>query len=159
VRHGFGIEDAATRIGDELDLSWARRFARWASYAFGQPLPPAWPGTGRNAFAHESGIHADGALKDRANYELYDDSVLGPFPRDWYAREGRVVLTGEYGGKAGFRHVLDGLGIEVASGDEDLVFSLVQLCASATGKPLTDDELRLIAGYPHEIALLYPGVL
>jgi citrate (Re)-synthase len=159
LRHGFGIEDTGARIGDALDLSWARRFALWASYAFGQPLPPAWPGTGRNAFAHESGIHADGALKDRANYELYDDSVLGPFPHDWYAQEGRVVLTGEYGGKAGFRHVLDGLGIDVMQGDEDLVFALVQLCASATGKPLTDDELRLIAGYPHQLALLYPGMV
>jgi citrate (Re)-synthase len=35
----------------------------------------------------------------------------------------------------------------------------VQLCAAATGKPLTDDELRLIARYPRELALLYPGVL
>jgi isopropylmalate/homocitrate/citramalate synthase len=50
-------------------------------HGFGQPLPPAWPGVGRNAFAHESGIHADGALKDRGNYELYDDATLGPFPR------------------------------------------------------------------------------
>ncbi len=158
VRHGFGLEAAEPDIGDPLDLSWARRFALWASYAFGQPLPPAWPGVGRNAFAHESGIHADGALKDRANYELYDDSVLGPFPRDWHARDGRVVLTGEYGGKAGLRHVLGGLGIEVAAGDEDLVFALVQLSASATGKPLTDDELALIAGYPHQLALLYPGL-
>jgi len=146
-------------VGDRLDLSWARRFGLWAAYAFGQPLPPAWPGVGRNAFAHESGIHADGALKDRGNYELYDDSVLGPFPSDWFAREGRVVLTGEYGGKAGFRHVLDGLGIAVADGEDDLVFSLVQLCASATGKPLTDDELRLIAGYPRQLALLFPGQL
>src|SRR5206468_3941518 len=83
---------------------------------------------------------ADGALKDRGNYELYDDEVLGPFPADWFTRQGRVVLTGEYGGKAGFRHVLDGLGLEVADGEEDLVFSLVQRCASATGKPLTEDE-------------------
>jgi homocitrate synthase NifV len=161
--HAFGVADrmAAERmtIGDPLDLSWARRFGLWASYAFGQPLPPAWPGVGRNAFAHESGIHADGALKDRGNYELYDDETLGSFPHDWYAREGRVVLTGEYGGKAGFRHVLDGLGLSVAAGDEDLVFSLVQLCASATGKPLTDDELSLIARYPHQLALLYPGLL
>jgi isopropylmalate/homocitrate/citramalate synthase len=58
-----------------------------------------------------------------------------------------------------FRHVLDGLGIAVTDGEEDLVFRLVQLCASATGKPLTDDELRLIAGYPHQLALLYPGLL
>ena len=156
--YGFGISESVS-VGDRLDLSWARRFGLWACYAFGQPLPPAWPGVGRNAFAHESGIHADGALKDRANYELYDDSVLGPFPADWYAREGRVVLTGEYGGKAGFRHVLDGLGVAVAPEDEDLVFSLVQLCASATGKPLTDDELRLIAGYPHQLALLFPAML
>ena len=146
-------------IGDPVDLGWARRFGLWAAYAFGQPLPPAWPGVGRNAFAHESGIHADGALKDRGNYELYDDATLGPFPADWHAREGRVVLTGEYGGKAGFSHVLDGLGVAVADGEEDLVFSLVQLCASATGKPLTDDELRLIAGYPRQLALLFPGQL
>jgi homocitrate synthase NifV len=157
-RYGFGVSEAA-EIGDPVDLSWARRFALWAAYAFGQPLPPAWPGVGRNAFAHESGIHADGALKDRGNYELYDDAVLGPFPSDWFARAGRVVLTGEYGGKAGFRHVLDGLGIVVADGAEDLVFSLVQQCASATGKPLTDDELRLIAGYPQQLALLFPGQL
>jgi homocitrate synthase NifV len=157
-RYGFGVGEAAT-IGDPVDLSWARRFGLWAAYAFGQPLPPAWPGVGRNAFAHESGIHADGALKDRGNYELYDDSELGPFPADWFAREGRVVLTGEYGGKAGFRHVIDGLGLELADGTEDLAFSLVQLCASATGKPLTDDELRLIAGYPRQLALLFPGQL
>ncbi len=156
--HAIGIGERAL-IGDKLDLSWARRFGRWASYAFGQPLPQNQPGTGVNAFAHESGIHADGALKDRQNYELYDDDALGPFPADWHARPGRVVLTGEYGGMAGFRHVLDGLGIEVTGGDADLVFQLVQLCASATGKSLTDDELRLIAAYPRELSLLYPGLL
>jgi isopropylmalate/homocitrate/citramalate synthase len=143
----------------ELDLSWARRFALWAAYAFGRPLPLGQPGVGANAFAHESGIHADGALKDRHNYELYDDETLGPFPDDWAARQGRVVLTGEYGGKAGFRHVLDGLGIELAPGDEDLVFQLVQLTNAATGRPLTDDELRLLAAWPSELALLYPGQL
>src|SRR5215831_8017546 len=155
--HGFGVAGHAA-IGDALDLSWARRFALWASYAFGQPLPQNQPGTGRNAFAHESGIHADGALKDRHNYELYDDDTLGPFPSDWHARAGRVVLTGEYGGMAGFRHVMEGLGIDTADA-EDLIFRLVQVCAAATGKPLTDDELRLIAGYPDELSLLYAGQL
>ena len=107
------------RLADKIDLSWARRFGLWASYAFGQPLPQNQPGVGRNAFAHESGIHADGALKDRHNYELYDDDTLGEFPHDWHAKQGRVVLTGEYGGMAGFRHVMDGLSID-ASQDEDL---------------------------------------
>lgn len=36
-------------------------------------------------------------------------------------------------------------------------FTLVQLCNVQTGRPLTDDELRLIAGYPRELALLFPG--
>ncbi|MFI7614672.1 LeuA family protein [Nonomuraea terrae] len=151
-RHGFGLD---AEIGDALDLSWARRFALWASYALGQPLPYNQVGAGRNAFAHESGIHADGALKDHGNYELYDEATLGPFPEDWHARNGRVVLTGEYGGKAGFRHVMDGLGVEVQ--DEDLAFRLVQLCNAMTGRPLTDDELRLIAGYPRELSLMFPG--
>jgi isopropylmalate/homocitrate/citramalate synthase len=146
-------------LGDDLDLTWARRFALWAAGSLGQPLSLGQPGVGANAFAHESGIHADGALKDRHNYELYDDEILGPFPHDWSARQGRVVLTGEYGGKAGFRHVLDGLGIELAPGDEDLVFKLVQLTNAATGRPLTDDELRLLASWPHELSLLYPGQL
>jgi citrate (Re)-synthase len=155
LRHGFGVADRV-ELGDPLDLSWARRFALWAAYAFGQPLPSNQPGVGVNAFAHESGIHADGALKDHRNYELYDEELLGPFPADWHARPGRVVLTGEYGGMAGFRHVMDGLGLQV--GDEELTFRLVQLCGAATGRPLTDDELRLIAGYPEQLALLYPGI-
>ncbi len=156
--HGFGVA-GRVELGDDLDLSWARRLGLWASDAFGQPLPLGQPGVGRNAFAHESGIHADGALKDRHNYELYDDETLGPFPHDHARREGRVVLTGEYGGRAGFRHVLGTLGVEVAADDEALVFKLVQLTNAATGRPLTDDELRLLAAYPRELALLYPGLL
>jgi homocitrate synthase NifV len=157
-RHAFGVSERV-ELGDAIDLSWARRFGLWAAYAFGQPIPVNQPGVGRNAFSHESGIHADGALKDRHNYELYDDDTLGPFPHDHAATEGRVVLTGEYGGRAGFQHVMDALGLEVTAEDRDLTFKLVQLCNAASGRPLTDDELRLIAAHPHELALLYPGYL
>ena len=157
-RHSFGVGDRV-ELAEEVDLTWARRFALWAAYAFGQPIPVNQPGVGRNAFAHESGIHADGALKDRHNYELYDDDTLGPFPHDHAATEGRVVLAGEYGGRAGFQHVMDALGLEVQADELELTFKLVQLSNAATGRPLTDDELRLIAIYPHQLALLYPGYL
>jgi hypothetical protein len=40
------------------------------------------------------------------------------------------------------------------SDDEELIFKLVQLCGAATGNPLTDDELRLIAANPLELSLL-----
>jgi isopropylmalate/homocitrate/citramalate synthase len=156
--HSFGVGDRV-ELADPIDLSWARRFGLWTAYAFGQPIPVNQPGIGRNAFAHESGIHADGALKDRHNYELYDDDTLGPFPHDHAATEGRVVLTGEYGGRAGFQHVMDALGMEVKADELELTFKLVQLSNAATGRPLTDDELRLIASHPHQLALLYPGYL
>ena len=68
------------------------------------------------------------------------------------------MLTGEYGGMAGFRHVMASLDIQTGD-DEELIFQLVQLCASATSKPLTDDELRLIAAYPRELSLMSPGQL
>ena len=161
LRHGFGVADRVELgdLGDPIDLTWARRFALWAAGAFGQPLPLGQPGVGRNAFAHESGIHADGALKDHRNYELYDEPTLGPFPHDHADREGRVILTGEYGGRAGFRHVMDALGVQLVRGDEDLVFKLVQLTNAATGRPLADDELRLLAAWPEQLALLYLGQL
>src|SRR5260370_26958728 len=109
------------------------------------------------AVAHGSGIHAGGGQKGPRNYELYDEGALGPSPDDWHTRAGRVVLTGEYGGKAGFRHVMDGLGVAVT--DEDPTFKLVQLCNAATRRPLTHDELPFLAPYPHQLALLYPGLL
>ncbi|HBH19199.1 MAG TPA: homocitrate synthase, partial [Cyanobacteria bacterium UBA9579] len=59
-------------IDPNIDLSQAWKLAKYTSYAFGVPLPINQPAVGDNAFAHESGIHADGALKDRRNYELYD---------------------------------------------------------------------------------------
>jgi len=143
----------------EIVTTEIARTSRLVSRLTGYSVQPNKAVVGRNAFAHESGIHADGALKDRHNYELYDDDTLGPFPADWHTRSGRTVLTGEYGGMAGFRHVMDGLGIEIGAGQEDVVFRLVQLCASATGRSLTDDELRLIATYPDELSLLYPGLM
>src|ERR1700734_3605045 len=41
-RHGFGVAGHA-RIGDRIDLSWARRFGWWERYAFVRALPPDQP--------------------------------------------------------------------------------------------------------------------
>ena len=66
---GFG---GKYQLDEQIDLSKAWKLAKYTSLAFGVPIPINHPAVGDNAFAHESGIHADGALKDRRNYELYD---------------------------------------------------------------------------------------
>jgi homocitrate synthase NifV len=125
-------------IDEQIDLSKAWKLAKYTAYAFGLPIPINQPAVGDNAFAHESGIHADGALKDRRNYELYDFEELG-----------RMITTGEYGGIKGFRNVYDKLEIEFK--DENEARNILELARYAnvhTQKPLTESELKFIYHYP-----------
>ena len=135
-------------LDEHVDLKKSWRIARYASYAFNLPIPINQPGVGSNAFAHESGIHADGALKDRRNYELYDPEDVGRGEPE-LLETGRIITTGEYGGVKGFRHVYDKLGIHFHDDNEaKKVLELVQYANLHTQKPMTDDELRFIAQYP-----------
>lgn len=135
-------------LDEHVDLKKSWKIAKYASYAFNLPIPINQPGVGANAFAHESGIHADGALKDRRNYELYDPEDVGRGEPE-LLQTGRIITTGEYGGIKGFRHVYDNLGIQFSSDEEARkILELVQYSNLHTQKPLTDDELRLVATYP-----------
>ncbi|OIO28741.1 MAG: homocitrate synthase [Nitrospirae bacterium CG02_land_8_20_14_3_00_44_33] len=135
-------------LDEHVDLKNAWKIAKYASYAFNLPIPINQPGVGSNAFAHESGIHADGALKDRRNYELYDPEDVGRGEPE-LLETGRIITTGEYGGVKGFRHVYDKLGIHFHDDSEARnVLELVQYANLHTQKPMTDDELRFIAHYP-----------
>ena len=136
------------KIDENIDLSKAWKLAKYTAYAFGLPIPINQPAVGDNAFAHESGIHADGALKDRRNYELYDFEELGRGEPE-IIETGRMITTGEYGGIKGFRNVYDKLEIEFK--DENEARNILELARYAnvhTQKPLTDSELRFIYHYP-----------
>jgi len=135
-------------IDPNLNLSKAWPLAKYTSYAFGVPLPINQPAVGDNAFAHESGIHADGALKDRRNYELYDFEELGRGEPEM-VETGRMITVGEYGGVKGFRNVYEKLEIEFR--DEDEARNILELARYAnvhTQKPLMDVELKFIYDYP-----------
>jgi homocitrate synthase NifV len=135
-------------LDENVNLKSAWKIAKYASYAFNIPIPINQPGVGANAFAHESGIHADGALKDRRSYELYDPEDVGRGKPE-LLETGRIITTGEYGGIKGFRHVYDKLGISFPNDNEARdILELVQYANLHTQKPLTDDELRFIATYP-----------
>ena len=136
------------QLDEKIDLSKAWKLAKYASYAFGVPIPINQPAVGDNAFAHESGIHADGALKDRRNYELYDYEELGRGEPE-IIETGRMITTGEYGGIKGFRNVYNKL--EIKFQDEHEARNILELARYAnvhTQKPLTDSELRFIFHYP-----------
>lgn len=138
-------------LDERVKLSHAWKIAKYASYAFGVPIPVNQPGVGANAFAHESGIHADGALKDRRNYELYDFEELGRGEPE-IIETGRQITAGEYSGIKGFRNVYDKLEIKFKDEKEATkILELVRYANVHTQEPLTDDELKFIAKYP-EIA-------
>lgn len=139
------------QLDPKIDLSKSWQLAKYASYAFNVPIPINQVGVGWNAFAHESGIHADGALKDRKNYELYDYEELGRGEPE-IIETGRMITTGEYGGIKGFRNVYEKMEIEFKSDEEARnILELVRYANVHTQKPLTERELRFVASYP-EIA-------
>jgi homocitrate synthase NifV len=146
----FGRDMQDCEIADSLDLTVADKLAKYVSYAFGIPIPINQPGVGFNIFAHEAGIHADGALKDRRNYELFEYEILGR-GEDARIPTGRIITTGEFGGIAGFRHVCEEIGITLPD-DESAkpILDLVQFASAHTQLPLTDDELCFIASHPEE---------
>jgi isopropylmalate/homocitrate/citramalate synthase len=146
IRYGSGMQDY--HLDERINLKSSWKICKYASYAFGVPIPINQPGVGSNAFAHESGIHADGALKDRRNYELYDYEELGRGEPE-IIETGRKITAGEYSGIKGFRNVYDKLEI-VFKNDEEAtkILELVRYANVHNQKPLVDDELSFIARYP-----------
>ncbi|MBU4376414.1 MAG: homocitrate synthase [Candidatus Omnitrophica bacterium] len=150
IRHASGLQDKYN-LEEHVDLKKAWRLCKYASYAFGIPIPINQPGIGSNAFAHESGIHADGALKDRRNYELYDFEELGRGEPE-VVETGRQITVGEYSGIKGFRNVYEKLEIEFKDeGEAARILELARYANVHNQKPLVEEELKFIAQYP-EIA-------
>ncbi|MGH7868555.1 MAG: homocitrate synthase/isopropylmalate synthase family protein, partial [Candidatus Dormibacteraceae bacterium] len=104
----------------------------------GVPVQPNKAIVGANAFAHASGIHQDGVLKDALNYEIMK-------PEDVGLDTSRIVLTARSGRHA-FRYRLRVLGLEVAGPRFESVWQ--GFLALADGKKeVADADLReLVAG-------------
>ena len=134
--------------GNPIDLSKAWKIAKFASYAFGVPIPINQPGVGANAFAHASGIHADGVLKDPENYELYNYEELGRGEPD-FVETGREIIAGQYSGISGFSHVMGKMEVSFTSREEaNEILELARYANVESQKPLVEDELLFIAKYP-----------
>ena len=99
------------------------------------PVQPNKAIVGRNAFAHESGIHQDGFLKERNTYEIMEPEMLG-IPA--------VALPlGPRSGRAALRMRLNALGIELSPEELTNIFSLFKAVADEK-KQVTDTDLQVI---------------
>jgi len=136
------------QLGQPIDLSKSFKIAKFASYAFDLDIPINQPGVGANAFAHSSGIHADGVLKDPENYELYGFEELGRGD-PVMVETGREIIAGQYSGISGFSHLMGRMEVQFSSREEAAeILELVRYANVEAQKPLVEDELLFIAKYP-----------
>jgi len=98
----------------DINLKQITKSSRLVSRLTGLVVQPNKAIVGRNAFAHESGIHQDGLLKLRQTYEIIDPKRIG--------LTGSEIVMGKHSGRHAFRDRLKKLGIELASKDLDKAF-------------------------------------
>src|SRR4051794_17427534 len=90
------------------------RTSRLVSRLTGYPVQPNKAIVGRNAFAHEAGIHQDGVLKERTTYEIMDATTIG--------LEANSIVLGKHSGRHALRNALEELGFEVDGGALNTAF-------------------------------------
>src|SRR6202040_4005557 len=82
------------------------RTSRLVSRLTGYVVQPNKAIVGRNAFAHESGIHQDGVLKERTTYEIMDATTVG--------LDANSIVLGKHSGRHALQQALSELGFEVS---------------------------------------------
>jgi homocitrate synthase NifV len=120
--------------GRDLGLKTERLYelAILVSRASHQPIPAWQPIVGANVFAHESGIHTKGMLKDGKTFE--------PFPPEEVGNERRLVI-GKHSGRALLRHVLKENHIEADDEALGQCLAAVRSVAIEQGGPLSAEQL------------------
>src|SRR3954468_6972000 len=104
-QHGFDTQIDTTEIA---------RTSRLVSRLTGYAVQPNKAIVGRNAFAHESGIHQDGVLKERSTYEIMDATTVG--------LEGNDIVLGKHSGRHALRQALEELGYAISGATLNTAF-------------------------------------
>ena len=133
--HGFDSGIEATELA---------RTSRMVSRFTGYAVQPNKAIVGRNAFAHESGIHQDGVLKERTTFEIMDARDVG--------LESNSIVLGKHSGRHALADALQQLGFKVEGNALNHAFKRFKALADkkkqVTGadlEALVSDELREIA--------------
>jgi 2-isopropylmalate synthase len=126
------------------------RASRLVSRLTGYPVQPNKAVVGRNAFAHESGIHQDGVLKERTTYEIMDATMVG--------LDANSIVLGKHSGRHALQQALAQLGFELSGQHLNTAFKHFKEIADKKKhvtaldlEALVTDELREeVAGYQLE---------
>lgn len=111
------------------------RTSKLVSKLTGMKIQPNKAIVGQNAFAHESGIHQDGVLKERLTYEIINPAIIG--------RSLDTIVLGKHSGRHAFRNVLASLGYELSEAEIDKIFKRFKIFVDRK-KEITDKDLRAI---------------
>ncbi|OUR73698.1 2-isopropylmalate synthase [Arcobacter sp. 31_11_sub10_T18] len=92
---------------------------------------------GKNAFAHESGIHQDGMLKNKETYEIMRPEDVGVYKQS-------TLILGKHSGRAAFRDSIKHLGFDNVTDEElNAAFERFKILADKK-KEITDDDVRML---------------
>ena len=138
-------------LGIETNINTTKISAtsRMVSSLMNMPVQPNKAIVGRNAFAHSSGIHQDGVLKNASTYEIMDPKEVG-------IDDNAIVLTAR-SGRAALKHRLSVNGVELDGEKLDNVYKAF-LDLADKKKEVTDDDVLVLAGADrtaHSIKLEY----
>lgn len=124
-------------LDTRIDTRHLYPISRLVSQLTGIPVQPNKAIVGANAFAHSSGIHQDGVLKERTTYEIMN-------PRDVGVPDSEIVLSAR-SGRAGLRHRLAELGYSLDDGQFEKIYERFLQVADKKKTVDTRDLEALIA--------------
>ena len=132
-----------------IDTTQLTRLSRLVSTHTGMVVQPNKAIVGANAFAHESGIHQDGMIKNEETYEIIQPDTVG-------AGATRLIL-GKHSGRAAFRLRMGELGHSLDEAELDRAFAQFKKLADRK-KTMTDADLETLVAselhQPHEFYVL-----
>ncbi len=111
------------------------RTSRLVARLTGYPVQYNKAVVGRNAFAHESGIHQHGVLADSGTYEIIDAAAVG--------QTGRQIVLGKHSGRHAFAETLDRMGLRIQGDALNAAFQRFKELADRKVS-LTDADLEAI---------------
>jgi homocitrate synthase NifV len=122
-------------IDSDINTSRFRELSEYVAKASSRAIPVWKAIVGTNVFAHESGIHADGVLKNPKNYEVFDPKEVGLT---------RQLIVGKHSGSHTILHKFKEFGIDLTDSEASEILSLTRSMSVDLKRPLFDKELMYI---------------